>query len=103
MDTKDLFALILTAVAIIFFSSASSATKKKRANVAKNNPVPVPISQNKMGKKSSPKKIDRCSQVAPVMHRDSKAHQRGKGKLFSEKDSLKKGFIMQEVLKRPYE
>ena len=110
MELKDLIGLIFTVVAVILFRSLSSGSKKQPPKVVRRDPTIMPRSDHKMGKKLSPSKIVPTAQVqpqrlaaAPTLPKTISGAKASSKKLFQDKGSLKKGFIIQEILKRPYE
>lgn len=99
MDIKDIVALIFTFLMVIILQFVGRA--KKRA--------PTPVKAKAVSPKPS-KVIARGHNPAPIRsvskaaaYHEKKVDLKKKMPLFQDKGSLKKAFIMQEVLRRPYE
>lgn len=100
MDLKDIFPLVVIVLAFLFKALASQKTKSK-------NPVPVkkhvPSKKEKEQKPLAPK-VAFAKSAAPLAKKIPPAkparQSQGKVRFFRSKDELKKGFIMQEILRR---
>ncbi len=114
MEAKDIIGLIFTFLLLVFVQWIGRP-KKKQQEMRRQAPPPHPVEKRK--EKHHPKKEVKhppskmALPLPPIKPRvllrpleKVKVAGPSKGKLlFSSKQSLRQGFIMQEILKRPYE
>ncbi len=98
MDVKDIVALIFTFLMIIILQVVGRV--KKRPPPAKVKAVPAKPSKV-IARGHTPVRIRSVSKAAS--YHEKKLDLKKKTGLFQDKGALKKAFIMQEVLRRPYE
>lgn len=102
MEVKDLIGLIVGVLFILVFRFLQGGKKKPIPPIVEpKKKIPVAKKEKKVVQESrpawpasKPQPVYRSKRDTPVSMAKS---------LFANKSSLQKGFIMQEILKRPYE
>lgn len=102
METKDIVGLIITFLAIILFQVVGRSKKKSPPPRIQPKKVdPVVKKERKIASQSRPSWSARKDHAAYLIKPKSSASL-GRS-LFPNKSAIKKAFIMQEILKKPYE
>jgi hypothetical protein len=107
MEMKDLIGLIFTFLIIVFLQFLGRPKKRADKVVAKVSQPPIKkgkTHQHKHGQNMSSEKINIRSVTVRSSYHEKKEVQKSRyHALFQNKKSLRDAFVMQEIIKRPYE
>ena len=102
MEVKDLIGVIVTIFFIFLFRFVQGGKKKPIPAIPKEKKkIPIVKKEKKVVQDSRPSWP--ASKPQPVYRSKRETSCSMAKSLFTNKSSLQKGFIMQEILKRPYE